>query len=204
MNTSLWLPAEPLVLASKSAVRRAMLEAAGIPLEISPADIDERAVEARVSTGTAADAASLLAREKARVAAARLRDRLVVGADQTLALGRTRFTKPVDRATAREQLRMLSGQTHELHSAVALARNGRVTFSKVETARLTMRELSDDFLETYLDTAGEAVTTSVGGYQLEGLGSHLFERIEGDYFTILGLPLFALLDFLRRDGCLAG
>jgi septum formation protein len=204
MNMSLWSAAEPLVLASKSAVRRTMIEAAGIPLEIAPADIDERAVEARIGSGTAADAASLLAREKARVGAARMRGRLVVGADQTLALGRTRFTKPVDRASAREQLRALSGQTHELHSAVALARNGRVIFSKVETAKLTMRELTDSFLDAYLDTAGDTVTASVGGYQLEGLGSHLFERIEGDYFTILGLPLFPLLDFLRRDGCLAG
>ena len=204
MSSSLWLVAEPLVLASKSAVRRAMLEAAGIPLEIAPADIDERAVEARVGAGTAADAASLLAREKARVGAARMRGRLVVGADQTLALGQTRFTKPVNRATARKQLRTLSGQTHELHSAVALARDGRVMFSKVETAKLTMRELSEAYLDNYLETAGTAVLSSVGGYQLEGLGSHLFERIEGDYFTILGLPLFALLDFLRREGCLAG
>jgi len=204
MSMSLWSVPEPLVLASKSAVRRAMLEAAGIPLEVAPADIDERAVEARIGAGTAADAASLLAREKARVGAARMRGRLVVGADQTLALGRRRFTKPVDRASAREQLRALSGCTHELHSAVALARDGRVMFSKVETAQLTMRELSDGFLDAYLDTAGDAVTTSVGGYQLEGLGSHLFEKIEGDYFTILGLPLFALLGFLRRDGCLLG
>jgi len=128
----------------------------------------------------------------------------VVGADQTLALGRTRFTKPVDRDAAREQLKALAGRTHELHSAVAVARDGRVLFSKVDTAKLTMRELSDDFLDAYLDTAGETVLASVGGYQLEGLGSHLFERIEGDYFTILGLPLFALLGFLRKEGCLAG
>ena len=200
---SLWLAAEPLVLASKSVARRAMIEAAGIPLEVAPADIDERAVEARASAGSAGDAAALLAREKARVAAGRVKGRFVVGADQTLALGKTRFTKPVDRDTAREQLRALSGQTHELHSAVALARDGRVVFSHVDTARLTMRSLSERFLDAYLDVAGEAVTKSVGGYQLEGLGSQLFERIEGDYFTILGLPLFALLGFLRREGCLA-
>ena len=199
MSNMLWLAGEPLVLASKSAVRRAMIEATGIPLEIAPADIDERAVEARIGIGTAADAASLLAREKARVGAARMRGRIVVGADQTLALGRTRFTKPIDRATAREQLRTLSGQTHELHSAVALARDGRVLFSKVETARLTMRALSDAFLDTYLDTAGAAVTASVGGYQLEGIGIHLFERVEGDYFTILGLPLMPLLAYLRQN-----
>src|SRR5262249_40002131 len=146
----------------------------------------------------------LLAREKARAGGARIKGRFVVGADQTLALGRARFTKPVDRETAREQLRALAGRTHQLHSAVALARDGRVVFSHVDTAKLTMRALSERFLDAYLDAAGPAVTASVGGYQLEGLGSHLFERIEGDYFTILGLPLFALLGFLRREGCLAG
>jgi septum formation protein len=201
---SLWLAAQPLVLASKSAARRAMVEAAGIPLEVAPADIDERAVEARAGAGTAADVASLLAREKSRAGSARHKGRLVVGADQTLAIGRTRFTKPVDRDSAREQLKALAGRTHELHSAVAVARNGRVVFGHVETAKLTMRALSEGFLDAYLDAAGHAVTASVGGYQLEGLGSHLFERIEGDYFTILGLPLFALLGFLRREGCLAG
>src|SRR5215470_7528 len=201
---SLWLPAEPLVLASKSAVRRAIIEAAGIPLEVAPADIDERAVEARAVAGSATDAAVLLAREKARAGCAGIKGRFVVGADQTLALGRARFTKPVDRDTAREQLKTLAGRTHELHSAVAIARDGRVLFSHVDTAKLTMRSLSDRFLDAYLDTAGDAVLASVGGYQLEGLGSHLFERIEGDYFTILGLPLFALLGFLRREGCLPG
>jgi septum formation protein len=204
MIMALWLASEPLVLASKSAARRAMIEAVGIPLEVAPADIDERAVEARAATGSAADAAVLLAREKARVAAGRIAGRFVVGADQTLALGKTRYTKPVDRDTARAQLRSLSGRTHELHSAVALARDGRVVFSHVDTARLTMRSLSERFLDAYLDAAGKAVTNSVGGYQLEGLGSHLFERVEGDYFTILGLPLFALLGCLRREGCLAG
>src|SRR5262252_7948322 len=201
---ALWLVEQPLVLASRSAVRRAMIEATGIPLEIAPADIDERTVEQRAGAGTAADVASLLAREKSRTGCAGRKGRLVVGADQTLALGRTRFTRPVDRDTAREQLKTLAGRTHELHSAVAVARDGRVLFSKVDTAKLTMRELSDAFLDAYLDTAGDAVLASVGGYQLEGLGSHLFERIEGDYFTILGLPLFALLGFLRREGCLAG
>jgi nucleoside triphosphate pyrophosphatase len=201
---SLWLAPDPLVLASKSAARRAMIEATGIPLEVAPADIDERAVEARIGAGNAGDVAVLLAREKARVAGARVKGRFVVGADQTLALGRARFTKPVDADTAREQLHTLSGRTHELHSAVAVARDGRVVFSHLDTARLTMRTLSERFLDAYLAAAGSAVTASVGGYQLEGLGSHLFEKIEGDYFTILGLPLFALLGFLRREGCLAG
>jgi len=201
---SLWVAPQPLVLASRSAVRRALLEAAGVPLEIVPADIDERAVERRAGAGTAADVASLLAREKARAGCAGVKGRFVVGADQTLALGRERFTKPVDRASARAQLTSLAGRTHELHSAVAVARDGRVMFGHVATAKLTMRALSEPFIEAYLDAAGESVMASVGGYQLEGLGSQLFERIEGDYFTILGLPLVALLGFLRREGCLAG
>ena len=200
----LWLADQPLVLASRSAVRRALIEAAGVPLEIAPADIDERAVERRAGAGTAADVASLLAREKSRAGCAGFKGRLVVGADQTLALGRQRFTKPVDRDTAREQLRTLAGRTHELHSALAVARDGRVVFGHVDTAKLTVRSLSESFIDAYLDAAGDSVMASVGGYQLEGLGSHLFERIEGDYFTILGLPLFALLGFLRREGCLAG
>lgn len=200
---ALWLLPHPLVLASKSAIRRAMLDAAGIPVEAIVADIDERAVESRTGRRNPGEVALLLAREKARVVSAGIGGRFVVGADQTLALGRARFTKPVDRDTAREQLRTLSGRTHELHSAVAVARDGRVVFGQVEVARLTMRSLSERFLEAYLETAGAAVTESVGGYQLERLGIHLFERIEGDHFTILGLPLMHLLGFLRREGCVA-
>jgi septum formation protein len=202
----LWLPADPLVLASKSAARRALLDAAGIPLEVRPAEIDERATE----TGTAGNAeaeaeaaAALLARAKALAVAAQMPGRLVLGADQTLALDARRFSKPADRTGAAEQLRTLRGQTHALHSAVALARDGKILFEHSETARLTMRAFSDTFLDDYLATAGSAVTASVGGYQLEGAGIQLFERIEGDYFTILGLPLLPLLAFLRREGWLA-
>jgi septum formation protein len=201
---ALWLSPDPLVLASRSAARRAMLEAAGIPIEIVFADIDERGVEHRAAPVSANEAALLLAREKARTVAVRLTGRFVVGADQTLALGRARFTKPADRDAAYEQLRSLSARTHELHSAVAVARDGRVIFSHVDVAKLSMRALSDRFLDSYLDAAGSAVGQSVGGYQLEWLGAQLFERIEGDYFTILGLPLLQLLAFLRREGCLAG
>jgi septum formation protein len=200
----LWLSRNPLVLASRSAARRAMLEAAGIPIEIVVADIDERGVESRAAPPTASEAAQLLAREKAKTIAARLPGRFVVGADQTLALGRARFTKPADRAAAYEQLRTLSGRTHELHSAVAVGRDGRIIFTHVDVAKLSMRPLSDRFLDNYLEVAGNSVCQSVGGYQLEKLGAQLFERIEGDYFTILGLPLFPLLTFLRREGCLAG
>jgi septum formation protein len=199
----LWLAAHPLLLASKSAVRRALLEAAGIPIEIEPADIDERAAEARAVVDSAEMAAVLLAREKAKAVAAKHPDRMVLGADQTLALGERRFSKASDRAGARAQLAALRGRTHTLHSAVAVVNAGAVIFEHVDAAHLTMRSFSDDFLERYLDAAGDAAMASVGGYQLEGLGSHLFERVEGNHFTVLGLPLLPLLDWLRRAGHLA-
>jgi len=200
---SLWLAEAPLVLASKSAVRHAMLRDAGLPVEIAPADIDERAIEQQARVHDPGEVAALLAREKARAIADRRPGRLVLGADQTLALGERRFSKPTDRAAAREQLKILSGRTHELHSAVALARADAIVFEHREVARLTMRTFSDEFLDAYLDAMGAAVTTSVGGYQLEKAGIQLFERIDGDHFVILGLPLLALLRFLRDEGWLA-
>jgi nucleoside triphosphate pyrophosphatase len=198
----LWLAAQPLVLASQSSVRRALLEAAGIPVEARPADLDERALERQAAAQGPGEVALRLAREKARTVAAMSDRSLVVGCDQTLALGDRRFSKPVDRAAARAQLQALRGQTHELHAAVAVIRNGAVAFTQVAVARLTMRTFSDEFLEAYLDTAGSAVSASVGAYQLERIGVHLFERIEGDHFTILGLPLLPLLGYLRREGAL--
>jgi len=200
---TLWLAEAPLVLASKSEVRRAVLTAAGIPTEVYPADIDERAVEAGAGLADPGEIAALLAGQKARVIAAQLPGRLVLGADQTLALGARRFSKPVDRATGRQQLLALRGQTHALHAAIALARDDKIVFAHREAAQLTMRTFSEEFLDAYLDAAGAAVTASVGGYQLEKIGIQLFERIDGDHFVILGLPLFALLQFLRREGCLA-
>ena len=198
----LWLAERPLILASKSAARRAMLEAAGVSVEALPADVDERALEGK-SPGAAAHVAGMLAREKARAVAALRPDCLVVGADQTLALGAKRFSKPADRAAALAQLTELRGRTHELHSAVAVVRNDAVLFEASDTARLSMRSFSDEFLDAYLDETGAAATASVGGYQLEGRGVQLFERIDGDYFTILGLPLLPLLNFLRAEGVLA-
>jgi septum formation protein len=199
---SLWLPEKPLVLASQSKVRRALLEAAGIPVEARPAHLDERAIEQSV-TGGPAEVALTLAREKARTVAAMSEFGTVVGCDQTLALGERRFDKPVDRAAARAQLMVMRSKPHELHSAVAVCRNGSVTFTHVAVARLTMRAFSDDFLETYLEAAGRTVTASVGAYQLERTGIHLFEKIEGDHFTILGLPLLPLLAHLREAGAIA-
>ena len=199
---TLWLAAQPLVLASRSAVRRALLEAAGVPVELDPADLDERALERAAAAAAPAAIAALLARAKASSVAGRRPGRLVLGADQTLALGDERFAKPVNRAVARAQLRALSGRTHELHSAIAFVQDARVVFECVGTARLTMRPLSDHFLDLYLDTVGDTAMASVGAYQLEGLGVQLFEQIEGDYFTVLGLPVLPALDFLRTHKCL--
>jgi septum formation protein len=199
---SLW-QGEPIVLASKSEVRRKLLEAAAIPVVVDPADVDERAIEtnsANAKTNPEA-AALLLAREKA-LTVGRRRAGIVLGADQTLALGTRRFSKPGSRAAAREQLSALAGRTHFLHSAAVVVSKGDVLFETVSTARLTMRTLSDAALDAYLDSVGERVTTSVGAYQLEGLGIHLFEKIEGDHFTVLGLPLLPLLAHFRKVGLL--
>jgi septum formation protein len=200
---ALWLAERPLLLASKSESRRALLSAAAIPIEVLPADIDERAIEAQAVLTAPAEVAALLAREKARAVAASRPGRLVLGADQTLALGQRRFSKPANLAAAREQLTALRGRTHELHSALALVRGGTIVFEHCETARLAMRAFSDGFLDAYVAAAGPAVMASVGAYQVERLGIQLFEQIEGDHFTIMGLPLLALLQYLRQAGCLA-
>jgi septum formation protein len=200
--TALWRGAQPLVLASRSASRRAMLTAAGLPIEVSVPDLDERAVEAAAGPLEPAKVAMLLAREKAKAIAREKPGRLVIGADQTLALGLRRFDKPRDVEAARAQLADLAGNTHELHSAVAVVRDDQVLLDAVDTASLTMRPLSATFLDAYLAAAGPAVLESVGAYQLEKLGIHLFARIEGDHFTILGLPLLPLVVFLRKAGCL--
>jgi septum formation protein len=200
---SLWLVDRPLVLASRSSSRRAMLEAANIPVEICIPVVDERAVEKAAGPLSPAAAAVLLAREKSRAAARLMPGCIVVGADQTLAFEDQQLNKPADIASARRQLMMLAGATHYLHSAVAVAQDDDVLFDAVDTASLTLRPLSDAFVDRYLDAAGGAVLESVGAYQLERTGIHLFERIDGNYFTILGLPLLPLLDFLRRHGSLA-
>ena len=200
---TLWRGRSPLILASKSRARQALLANAGIGFEAVAADIDERAVQQTSGVSAPGDIAALLAREKALAVGSSYPDRFVVGADQTLALAKRLFNKPDSRAQAAEQLRALAGRRHELYSAVAVVRDGKVLFAETEVARMTMRRLGEAEIAAYLDQAGEAVTSSVGAYQLEGLGVHLFERIEGDHFTILGLPLLQLLAFLRSERLLA-
>ncbi len=199
---TIWRGKDPLILASQSPARKMLLANAGISFEAVPADIDERSVQKNSGLSAPGEIAGLLAREKACFVSSKNPGRYVVGADQTLALGSRLFSKPAGRAQAADQLRLLAGGTHELHSAVAVARDGKIMFSDVSVARMTMRRLDESAIEAYLDQAGQAVTSSVGAYQLEGLGVHLFERIEGDHFTILGLPLLPLLAFMRGEGLL--
>jgi septum formation protein len=199
---TVWRGKLPLILASQSTARQALLANAGIPFEAIPAGLDELAIQLASALSAPREIAALLARDKALFVSEKHPGRYVVGADQTLMLVDRLFNKPSGRAQAATQLRTLAGQTHELHSAVAVARDGEILFEDVSIARMTMRPLDATTISAYLDAAGEAVTTSVGAYQLEGLGVHLFERIEGDHFTILGLPLLPLLKFLRSQGLL--
>jgi septum formation protein len=199
---TLWRGKYPLILASQSRARQVLLANAGIDFEAIPADIDEREIQQASGLSAPGDIAALLARRKALAVSATHPGRFVVGADQTLAHGVRLFAKPAGRAQAAEQLRALAGGSHELHSAVAVARDGEILFEGISVARMTMRQLGEPDIGAYLDAAGEGVTTSVGAYQLEGLGVHLFERIEGDHFTILGLPLLPMLAFLRGHGLL--
>jgi septum formation protein len=201
---TLWRGPNPLILASQSPARKILLANAGIEFEAVPADIDERGIQQASRLSAPSEIAGLLAREKALAVARQRPDHFVVGADQTLALGDRLFSKPANAAQARAQLESLAGHTHDLHSAVAVARDGLIMFEHVAMARLTMRHLSEAEIDSYLEEAGEkVVTSSVGAYQLERFGVHLFERIEGDHFTILGLPLLPLLSFLRTQRLLA-
>lgn len=194
---------QPFILASRSSSRQKLLQNACIDFEALPADIDERAVQRESGLCDGGSIAEHLARSKALHVAGLKPGRMVIGADQTLALGGELFNKSTDRAGVASQLRALSDRTHYLYSAVVVARDGDVLFSHVGAAGMTMRALDNVTIAQYLDQAGDAALQSVGGYQLEGLGIRLFERIEGDYFTILGLPLLPLLAFLRSEKLIA-
>ncbi|HVO14411.1 MAG TPA: Maf family protein [Alphaproteobacteria bacterium] len=192
----------PLILASGSAVRARLLSEAGVAFRREVAAVDEAQVKAALKAegADATMAAETLAELKAQRVSRRHPDALVIGADQILDCGGTWFDKAVDQAAARATLLALRGRSHLLLSSVAVVRGGDRLWHRNERAALLMREFSDDFLDAYLAAAGDSALQSVGAYQLEGLGAQLFARIDGDYFTILGLPLLPLLDFLRNHG----
>lgn len=188
-----------LILASKSASRSALLRGAGVVFETAGSGVDEDATKQRMLGESPRAVARALAAEKAVAVSAR-RPGLVIGADQTLDMGGTLFDKAEGLVEAKDRLMILRGRTHLLHSAVALAENGELVWEDTVTASLTMRFFSEDYLDGYLARGGEDLLGSVGCYQLEGEGVQLFDSIEGDYFTILGLPMFGLLAELRRRG----
>lgn len=193
---------ERLILASKSAARRAMLENAGVPFSVQVADVDEDAVKAVHDPADAAGLAVELARVKALAVSRHDADAWVLGADQTLAFEGGLISKAKGLDEARARLSSMRGKAHHLHSGAALAHNGQIVWSGVDTAAMKVREFSDAFLDAYLAREGEGLLSSVGSYKLEGMGSQLFDRIDGDYFTVLGMPLWPVLAELRRAGVL--
>ena len=192
-----------LVLASQSAVRGRLLAAAGVRFEVVASDVDEPSEKTALSDSTPRRVAEHLADAKAADVSCRRPEALVIGADQTLELDGQLFDKAQTLEEGVERLRILRGRTHLLHAALACARGGEVTWRRLETARLAMRRFSDEFLDCYAARNPDALLRSVGAYELEGEGAQLFEAIEGDYFTILGLPLLPLLGYLRSQGELA-
>ncbi len=195
------LNAKKVILASESIGRSAILEGANIDFDKRPAPVDECAIRdvlyANGAQPDPKDVAIILAKAKAELVSSENAGKYVIGADQMLALGNRIFEKPPTMKDARETLLALNGKTHYLHAAVCVAYNGETIWEHVSSAGLTMREFSPEFLGHYLAGAGESVLTSVGAYRLEETGIHLFEKIEGDYFTILGLPILPLLAYLR-------
>lgn len=189
-----------LILASTSQIRRQLLRNAGLSFDVVPSNLDETPLKALGSHGDQSAIAISLATAKAEAVSQANRDATVLGADQVLAFGGSYFDKPATVDEARHQLLQLRGCEHFLISAAVCARNGKCRWSAVRTARLVMRDFSDAFLDNYLTALGDDVLTSVGGYKLEGRGIQLFQEIEGDFFTILGLPLLDVLAFLRSEG----
>lgn len=197
-----------IILASGSRTRHELLKSAAVAFTVIPADIDEDAIRLSVMAEAddggpdAADVAEILALTKGQTVSAANPGSLVIAADQTLACGGELFTKPRDENAARDTLMKLRGRTHQLHSAVVIARDGEIVWSLVDTAHLTMRKFSAAFVEEYSLRTGADICDSVGAYRLEGMGIQLFEKVDGDYFTILGLPLLPLLNELRAEGAL--
>ena len=192
-----------IILASGSASRKALLAGAGGEAETVKPLVDEESAKAamRAEGVSIRDQAMALAELKA-LKVSNQKPGLVIGGDQMLALGERAFDKPADLASARRHLEALSGQSHRLETAIVIAEDGAIVWKHLARPKLTMRALSEDFISSYLERTGEDVLSTVGGYKLEGLGSQLFTEIEGDYFSILGLPLLPLLDYLRTRGVL--
>jgi septum formation protein len=196
--------APPIVLASASAIRARLLDAAGVPVAQRPATVDELALKESLQAegASAGDAAIALAELKAQQIARHMPEAIVLGADQILSCAGRWFDKPQDRAQARAQLGALAGQRHELATAVVAFRGGVRVWHHLAVPRLWLRPCSPGFLDAYLDAVGDAALTSVGAYQIEGLGAQLLDRIEGDHFAVLGLPVLEVLEFLRQQGVL--
>jgi septum formation protein len=197
----------PLILASSSKTRARLLEAAGLAFIVEPPGLDESVMRQAVSGAQSLaphDVAEVLARAKAEAVSDFAPKAYVIGADQVLAFGDLIISKPETMEAARRHLLDLSGKTHTLHTAVAVATNGETIWAETTMATLTMRKLSPEFIGRYLAAAGEEVLSSVGAYQIESLGVELFDKIDGDYFSILGLPLVPLLDTLRGEGVIEG
>jgi septum formation protein len=194
-----------IILASGSATRQNMLRSAGVPFEIDRPDVDEGAlkIECRAQGLTIGETAQALALAKAKQVSPRHPGRVVLGADQMLECGDEWFDKPVDRTAAGHQLMKLSGRSHKLHSATVAVRDSQMIWRNTDTAELTVYPITSEYLEFYLDRVGDAVLSSVGGYQIEGLGIQLFSAIKGSHFTIQGMALLPLLAFLRTEGVIA-
>ena len=191
-----------LILASKSASRRAMLDAAGVEYDAMPANIDERAIEQNLRGATSAEIAEALSVAKAAALASEHPDALVLGSDSLVVVDGKRFDKPVSREDAADHLRFFSGKIMELHSAAALVRADTCEWSHADVAKLHVRELSEDFIAHYLDHEWPEIGYTVGCFRIEAMGVQLFERIEGDQFTVLGMPLIPVLGALREQGVL--
>jgi septum formation protein len=207
MNGFLQAGKPPLILASSSRIRAKLLEAAGLAFIAEAPGLDEAAMRQAISGEDklgAQDVAEVLARAKAEAVSDLAAAAYVIGADQVLTLGERIFSKPETMEAARQQLLDLSGKSHSLHTAVALATGGETVWAMSDTSTLRMRNLTPEFIGRYLAAAGEEVLNSVGAYQIEGIGIQLFEKVEGDYFSILGLPLLPLLEALRNEGAIEG
>ncbi len=204
-DTSVWISEYPLILASKSKTRKDLLQGAHFAAKIHVPEFDERAFEHSLEAErkTPAERARALACEKARLASLSFPHHYVIGADQILACENTVLHKAQNLNEAKHQIAFLSGKTHQLISAFAIAQDGHILFEDHDTADMTMRVMTETQIDRYCEQAGDAVLNNVGCYALEGLGVHLFERVEGNFFTVLGLPLERMIGFFRREGCLS-